>query len=131
MIACLKDKGFKPMTAKASLELLKDSFFPHPNIRRILEMKTLAQLKEEAKKYRVKVSSLKKDDIIGLLLEAKKNPTGEAQPEANSDAEVNKPVEVLLRKSFLRPQSDKPKAAAAIGHRNEEPFLKSFFAEAT
>ena len=41
------------------------------------------------------------------------------------------PLYTLLQQSFLRPQMSGPRAAAAIGHRNEEPFLKAFFKESS
>jgi hypothetical protein len=35
----------------------------------------------------------------------------------------------LFKQSYLRPQAKAPRLAAAIGHRNEEPFLKAFYKE--
>jgi hypothetical protein len=40
-----------------------------------------------------------------------------------------KPMVTLFKLSYLCQQAKAPRAAAAMGHRNEEPFLKAFFKE--
>ena len=69
----------------------------------------------------------KKDDLIDALI----NPPPVTNPQNKSANIRNKkdmaPLVELLNQSFLRPQQDKEEIdAAATGHRNEEPFIKSF-----
>ena len=69
----------------------------------------------------------KKDNLINALI----NPPPVALEQNKLESIPNKkelePLVELLNQSFLRPQQDKEEIdAAAMGHRNEEPFIKSF-----
>jgi hypothetical protein len=65
-----------------------------------------------------------KKDIIDELLK----PKGQQQQANAPSSPQIQPLINLLKQSFLRPQKNEDgQTAAAIGHRNEEPFLKAFF----
>jgi hypothetical protein len=80
---------------------------------------------------------LKKDELIDQLL----MPVGEARAPATAGAGRNRqsqqrkedmeadllPLFTLFKQSYLRQQPGRERAAASIGHRNEEPFLKAFY----
>ena len=118
--------------------------------RRAFELVGVGDLKSLAKDKGV--SGRKKADIINELIkpDAVLQQERDAKEAAKEASQVKKkkatrpkkfciddlepsliPTGVLLKQSYLRPQTREPRLAAKIGHRNEEPFLTSFFQHCT
>jgi len=89
----------------------------------------VAELKRLCKDAGIKMTGLKQHDMIEQLSlpehlrVVRKDTRKKTRPVDTETA----PLVALFRQSFLRPEPDGPRLAAAIGHRNEEPFLRSFF----
>ena len=100
-----KEKGI-PITNKKKAELITELAKPDS-----------VRQQEKAEKEAVKDAAKVKN----------KNPT---KPKKFSIGDLDPtvlPTGILLKQSYLRPQTRGPRLAAKIGHRNEEPFLTSFF----
>jgi hypothetical protein len=112
-----------------------DSLLPFSRERRPYLLLTLPELKKLANEKNIKATGLKKDALIDELLK----PEGTAAPAAAGAKKKQQrkeeepmdnellPLYTLFKQSFLRQRPDRERAAARIGHRNEEPFLKAFF----
>jgi hypothetical protein len=98
--------------------------------RRPYEPLTLVQLKVIATREKVKATGLKKPELITELI---KPPSERQKQKSTSRASKDDidptiaPVVALLQQAYMRPQKENDRSAAAVGHRNEEPFLKAFF----
>jgi hypothetical protein len=92
-------------------------------LRRLYDPLTVNALKAIAMAKGILVKG-KKSDIIDELLK----PMNEQQQVQAPSSPSLQPYITLFKQSFLRPQTNEDnRSAAAIGHRNEEPFLKAFF----
>jgi hypothetical protein len=134
IVPLFKKKDYKLMSASAAKKTVIDLLLPCPKERRPYALLTLADLRKIADSKNIKATGLKKDALIDQLLK----PAGEATPAGGAggkkrqqkkeelDAELL-PLFKLFKQSYLRQHPGTVRAAANIGHRNEEPFLKSFY----
>ncbi len=143
MVAILKEKDYKEMTANACMKTFDKDFFPHEKKRRRYEMLGVVQLRKKAEARGIKTTRMKKEVIIAALLMPDSEIRERQQQEAaTTNAKRKKAVSMediapkdvplvmlVLKQSFLCPESKGPRVAAAIGHRNEEPFLNACFGE--
>jgi hypothetical protein len=131
IVALFKQKDYKLMSVTAARKVM-DALLLCPKERGLFTLLLiLADLKKPAEEKGIKSTGLKKEAIIEQLLK----PVGEAtvasstkrkQPKEEMDQALL-PKLTLFKQSYLRQQPGKERAAASIGHRNEEPFLKVFF----
>lgn len=96
---------------------------------RPFELLPLNVLKEKATAEGIRSTTKKKiiDKLIKPSNERGQQPS--SRPMKRAVPPTIAPLVNLLKQSYLRPQKDGNRAAAAIGHKNEEPFLHSFNAE--
>jgi len=131
MVSLLKGAKEKSTATLASCKNTLKKWLQLEKARRPYELLTLTSLKEMASAQGIK--STRKKDIIDELVK----PAAERQPQAPGRKPKMPaapshlaPMVTLLKQACLRPQSnDESRTAASIGHRNEEPFLRSFYDE--
>ena len=132
MLALLKRSEKKGATAKSIADFFA-KWLKHEKRRRTFEPLPVAVLKKILVDSGAKSSGQKKDLIDELVKPSdRRTKQSKAQEKKRRQADMDptlSPLVALFKQSFLRPQSDAPKEAAAIGHRNEEPFLKAFYKE--
>jgi len=98
--------------------------------KRVFSALNAAELKRLCKDAGVKMMGLKKHDMMQQLLslpEHLRNVRKDTRKKTRPVDAETAPLVALFRQSFLRPEPDGPRLAAAIGHQNKEPFLRSFF----
>lgn len=138
IVAIMKKQPFKRMPLAAASKAIEKDFLSHDKRRRSLEPLKVAQLKEMATSKGVKATGLKKSALIDELLKPSNTTERGAGPQSKKKSKT-KPSDVpaelqptyrLLKQSFMRPQTKRSdRSAASIGHRNEEPFMQSFYKE--
>ena len=141
-------KDYKLKSFDTCSKLLISVLKINDKTRRSLELVSAADLKSMAKEKGIPITNKKKAELITELAKPdsvrqqekaekeavkdaakvkNKNPT---KPKKFSIGDLDPtvlPTGILLKQSYLRPQTRGPRLAAKIGHRNEEPFLTSFF----
>jgi hypothetical protein len=130
LVALFKKKEYKLLSAVSARKTLLDLLLPYSKERRPYALLTLADLKKLADERNIKSTGLKKDALIDQLIMPAGTATLGAKKKQSKEVMDNEllPLLTLFKQSFLRQQPAKERAAAQIGHHNEEPFLKSFFA---